>query len=289
VSAVRFFPKFAHLLLSSGLDGTVKIWNVNGNREKLRTFVGHKKAVRDINFNHDGSRFISAAYDKKIQFWDTETGQSISTFGNGKVPLCCVFNPQVSKNHIFLTGCTDRRIYQWDTRSKKISQIYDQHLGAVNTVTFIEGSQKFISSSDDKSLRMWDFGIPVVVKYISDPTMFSMPSVCLDPTGKWLAAQSLDNNIFVYAVQGGFRRLQKKKFEGHEISGYACQVSFSPDGKILTSGDAFGNVNFWDWDTSKLIRTLKAHEGVCIGATWHPLETSKLVTCGWDGKIHMFT
>ena len=29
----------------------------------------------------------------------------------------------------------------------------------------------------------------------------------------------------------------------------------------------------------------KAHDAVCIACLWHPHETSKVVTCGWDGLI----
>jgi WD40 repeat protein len=44
------------------------------------------------------------------------------------------------------------------------AQEYNYHLGAVNTVTFIDDARRFVSSSDDKSLRVWEFGIPVQIK-----------------------------------------------------------------------------------------------------------------------------
>ena len=37
--------------------------------------------------------------------------------------------------------------------------------------------------------------------------------------------------------------------------------------------------------TTKIFRTIKAHDEVCIGVEWHPLENSKVATCSWDGTI----
>lgn len=63
------------------------------------------------------------------------------------------------------------------------------------------------------------------------------------------------------------------------------QIGFSPDGRFIMSGDGEGRLWFWDWKTCKVFRTLKCHESVCIGCEWHPLEQSKVATCGWDGLI----
>ncbi|KAL2649435.1 hypothetical protein R1flu_017563 [Riccia fluitans] len=285
VAAIRFFPKYGHLLLSGSMDTKVKIWDVHGSGKCMRTYMGHSKAVRDITFNNDGSKFLSASYDRKIKYWDTETGKVISTFSTGKIPYVVKFNPDEDKQSVLLAGMSDKKIVQWDMNSGEITQEYDQHLGAVNTITFVDNNRRFVTSSDDKSLRVWEFGIPVVIKYISEPHMHSMPSITVHPNTNWFAAQSLDNQILIYSTRERFRLNKKKRFAGHIVAGYACQVNFSPDGRFIMSGDGEGRCWFWDWKTCKVFRTLKCHEGVCIGCEWHPLEQSKVATCGWDGLI----
>ncbi len=64
------------------------------------------------------------------------------------------------------------------------------------------------------------------------------------------------------------------------------QVNFSPDAKYVLSGDSEGRAFFWEWrHPGKIVRTIKAHDGVCIGVAWNPMESSKVATCGWDGLI----
>ncbi|XP_069743686.1 pre-mRNA-processing factor 17 [Narcine bancroftii] len=288
VSAIRLFPKSGHLLLSCSMDCKIKLWEVYNERRCIRTFIGHSKAVRDVCFNNEGARFLSAAYDRYLKLWDSETGKCIDKFSNRKVPYCVKFNPDEDKQHLFVAGMSDKKIVQWDIRSGEIVQEYDRHLGAVNTITFVDENRRFVSTSDDKSLRVWEWDIPVDFKYIAEPSMHSMPAVTLSPNGKWLACQSMDNQILIFGAQNRFRLNKKKIFKGHMVAGYACQVDFSPDMSYVASGDADGKLNIWDWKTTKLYSRIKAHDKVCISAIWHPHETSKVITCGWDGQIKLW-
>jgi pre-mRNA-processing factor 17 len=283
VQAIRFFPNHGHLILSAGLDSKIKIWDVHNSGKCMRTYLGHDKAVKDIQFTNDGTKFVSSSWDKKIKLWDTETGKVISTFTSGKIAYASVLHP--NQQNILMAAQSDKKILQYDMNSGDVVQEYDQHLGAVNTVTFVDEGRRFVTTSDDKSMRVWEFGIPVVMKYIADPTMHSMPAVTLSPTGAWLAAQSLDNQIMIYSAKDKFRLNTKKRFTGHANGGYACQPNFSPDGRFLMSGDADGKCHFWDWKSKRIFKTLRAHDKVTIGCEWHPLETSKVATCSWDGTI----
>lgn len=285
VSAIRFFPKYGHLLLSAGMDGKVKLWDIYNDQELLRSFMGHKKAVKDICFTNDGRKFISCSYDRVINLWDTETGECLGSYSNGKIPYCVKFHPDRQKEGLFLAGCSDKKIIQWDTNAGKIVQQYDGHLGAVNSIAFIDDGRRFVTSSDDKSLRVWEWGIPVVIKYISEPHMHSIPALAVHPNGKWFVGQSLDNQIVCYSTSDRFRMNRKKTFTGHTTAGYACQLGFSPDGHFLYSGDCEGQIWFWDWKNTRMLKTLKAHDNVSIGAIWHPIEPSRFATCSWDGEI----
>ncbi|XP_047528503.1 pre-mRNA-processing factor 17 [Vanessa atalanta] len=285
VCAVRWAPRTAHLMLSAGMDCRVKIWEVYGERRCIRTYFGHRQAVRDINFNNSGDRFLSAAYDRYIKLWDTETGECVSRFTSRKVPYCAKFNPDEDKQHLFVAGTSDKKIICWDTRSGEIVQEYDRHLGAVNTITFVDDNRRFVTTSDDKSLRVWEWDIPVDMKYIADPSMHSLPAVAAAPNAKWLACQSMDNKIVVFSALNRFKLNRRKTFTGHMVAGYACAPDFSPDMSYLVSGDADGKCYIWDWKTTKLYKKWKAHDGVCITSLWHPHEPSRLLTAGWDGLI----
>jgi pre-mRNA-processing factor 17 len=74
--------------------------------------MGHTKAVRDICFSNDGRRFLSCSYDKNINCWDTETGECLGSYTNGKIPYCIKFNPSNELQHVFLSGHSDKRIVQ---------------------------------------------------------------------------------------------------------------------------------------------------------------------------------
>ena len=169
-------------------------------------------------------------------------------------------------------------------------QEYNHHLAPVNTITFVEDhGMKMITSSDDKKILIWEWDIGVPIKYISDPTMHSIPVITLHPSLSFFAGQSLDNKIVVYQAHDLFAVHKKKMFRGHQVSGYACDIAISRDGRFICSGDGNGKLFFWDWKKSGIIQKYHAHDkGPSVGCVWHPTLPSTVFTCGWDGVIKMW-
>lgn len=102
--------------------------------------------------------------------------------------------------------------------------------------------------------------------------MHSIPATTLDPTGGFWVGQSLDNKIQTWTARDKFRQMKKKEFKGHVNAGYACRMSFSPNGKFLASGDGQGKVFIWDWGSTKVYRKL---------------QVGSLYSCGWCWSIHL--
>ena len=278
ITQMRFFPNSGHLLLAASASGKIMLYDVyRNNREPLRSYVGHTKSVNDICFAPDGKTFLDASYDRSMKLWDSETGQCIGKFGTKATPHVARFNPSIP--HEFLAGFNDNKIVQFDIRSGEVVQEYDHHLGPVNTITFCDDEDKrFTTTSDDRSFRAWEYGIPVPIKFISEPDMFSMTRSCKHPRKDFILYQSSDNQIVVYAAGEKFRQNRKKSFRGHNNSGYAINVDVSPDGEIVTSGDTGGFVCFWSWKTCKMMHKIQASDTPITSVQYHPRETSKVVT-----------
>ena len=124
VAAIKWLPPYGHMLLSAGMDSKVKIWDVYNSKKCMRTYQGHAAAVRGIDITTDGSRFVSCSYDRYLKLWDTETGECISAFTNRKLCYCCKIHPE--EPHTLMAGCSNKHIVQYDMRTGRVEQVYDQ-------------------------------------------------------------------------------------------------------------------------------------------------------------------
>jgi len=112
VHRIRCFPRTGHLLLSAGLDGKCKVWSTT-DKKVMRTYIGHTAAVRDVQFNNDGSKFVSCSFDRYLRLWNTESGSLAKCWG----PIPIVVFPIQSNFILTMTTCL-----WWDAPIIKLSR-----------------------------------------------------------------------------------------------------------------------------------------------------------------------
>lgn len=60
-------------------NATANLWDIK-NRECLVTLTGHTANIAHASFNSDGSKIVTASYDKTIRVWDTKSGVCLCVF-----------------------------------------------------------------------------------------------------------------------------------------------------------------------------------------------------------------
>lgn len=66
-------PTAANVLLTSGADLRLLIWNV-GTGEALIEIAGHPDLIWSVAFNYNGSKVVTTCKDKKVRVIDPRSG-----------------------------------------------------------------------------------------------------------------------------------------------------------------------------------------------------------------------
>eukprot|EP00768_Dysnectes_brevis_P006427 gnl/Dysnectes_brevis/5061_a7117_667.p1 GENE.gnl/Dysnectes_brevis/5061_a7117_667~~gnl/Dysnectes_brevis/5061_a7117_667.p1 ORF type:complete len:511 (-),score=49.04 gnl/Dysnectes_brevis/5061_a7117_667:18-1550(-) len=318
VKKVRWMPRSGHLFASSGFLGHLKLWDtatLAGTRamaplsecsttrghhasSKYRMaldIAAHEGSLQDFCFSPEGRTIFTVGADKTGRLWDLETLQCSRTIQFRGLPQRCLMTPGAKGRSAQTLVSVGRRIMSYDMRVKEptsskssLTQIYADHLAPVHSLLSLPGG-RFVTASEDRTLRIWEQGMPLPVKRVAEAQQHSTPSLALHPIRKHFAAQGLDNIILILLANKPFTKLDSRRFKGHDLSGFACELSFSPDGQYLSSGTGDGSLHLWDWDTRRTVKVLKdVHQGCLSTHDWHPCATSKVLTAGWDGNIKLW-
>ncbi|KAJ3577409.1 hypothetical protein NPX13_g3159 [Xylaria arbuscula] len=176
VSALRFIPGSANLLVSASRDQTLKIWDVITGF-CLKTLKRHTGWVRDVFPSFDGRYLLSCGDDMTARLWDisstTQPESKITMFGHEHHIECCAIAPPAAYKYIALaaglkkppptsssaeymaTGSRDKTIRLWDARGTCILSLVG-HDNWIRALVFHPGGKYLLSVSDDRSLRCWD-------------------------------------------------------------------------------------------------------------------------------------
>ncbi|SCU79811.1 LADA_0B03290g1_1 [Lachancea dasiensis] len=289
-TVVRMLPKTGHLFLSGGNDNKVKLWDMYHDRSLLRDYYGHSKAIKDVNFTEDGHQFLSTSFDQYVKIWDVETGRVNNRLNFSCTPNCASFRP--SNSNELIVGLSNREIRHFDLRvsdKNGLVQVYDHHLSSIIALKYFPDGSKLISSSEDKTMQIWENQINIPIKQISDTAQYSMPYIDIHPEHNYFAAQSMDNTIYPFSMKPKYKRHPKKRFEGHKCAGFGIGFGFSSDGRYIASGDSKGGVFIWDWKTTRLLKQFEVPgKKAIVTLAWAPQETSKIVCAGNGEKIYLY-
>jgi WD40 repeat protein len=149
----------------------------------------------------------------------------------------------------------------------------------VNSVAFSPDSKMIATSSDDKTIKLWNLNgrkLQTFTGHRGDSVILcGVTSVVFSPDGKMLASGSGDRTIKLWNLDG--RELQT--FTGHRDG--VTSVAFSPDGKMLASGSGDRTIKLWNLNGREL-QTFTGHSSRVTSVAFSP--DGKMIATSSDDK-----
>ncbi|KAF4101802.1 WD repeat-containing protein 25 [Onychostoma macrolepis] len=296
VTTLQWSPvdHLSHLLLSASMDRTLKVWDGAGGGRCLQTYSAHRGSVRDACWLACGRRLLSGSFDGRAAVTDVETGKTIAQMENG-FKVCCVA-PRPSDPDVFLCGGFSPEVRAWDARCCKTLRVYKAAVQQTLDVLFLSGGREFVSSTDavsrdsaDRTLIAWDFETTARLSNQIFHERYTCPCLESHPLESSFVAQTNGGYIALFSAQRPYRINKRRRYEGHKVEGFAVHCGFSADGSVLVSGSSTGSVHFYDFQSSRILSTLHAHEHACVCAALHPIIPALTATADWTGEIKLWS
>ena len=207
---------------------------------------GHWDEVRSVSFSPDGRRIVSGSSDNSVQVWDANSGAQLFTD-----PVFYKFNG--------LHG----------------------HKGLVESVSFSPDSQRIVSGSHDKTMRVWDAASGKELRVLRGHEDWVM-SVSFSPDGKRIVSGSADKTVRLWDADSGN---ELRVLRGHQKC--VNSVSFSPDGQWIVSGSDDEDVRLWDAASGGELRILQGHYW-SVNSVSFSLDGTRIVSGSADRTVRLW-
>ncbi|KAM6202094.1 WD repeat-containing protein 25 [Rhynchocyon petersi] len=295
VNGVQWCPVLSqsHLLLSTSMDRTFKVWDAVDLGRCLQTYTSHTEAVRAARWAPCGQRVLSGGFDFALHLTDLETGTQLFRGQSDFRITTLKFHPK--DHNLFVCGGFSSEIKAWDIRTGKVVRGYKAAVQQTLDILFLQEGSEFLSSTDassrdsaDRTIIAWDFRTAAKISNQIFHERYTCPSLALHPREPVFLAQTNGNYLALFSAVWPYRMSRRRRYEGHKVEGYSVGCECSPDGDLLVTGSADGRILLYSFRTASRARTLQGHAQACVGVTFHPVLPSVLATCSWEGDVKVW-
>ncbi|WAL58712.1 serine/threonine protein kinase [Thermocoleostomius sinensis A174] len=271
VTSVAVHPK-EQLVVSSSLDDTIKLWNLQTGEERT-TLIGHSKGVNTIAISPDGKRLLSGSDDYTLKVWNLHNGSLLGTLhGHARDVNAVAISPD---GKLLVSGGEDRTIRLWSATTGALLKTLPG-VGMIKAIAISRNGCILASGGLDNKIKLWSLQTGEQLRTLVGHTN-SVNAIAFTPDGQWLLTGSKDKTVRLWNAQTGelFRT-----FSDHirEVSA----VTVTPNGKTLISGSSDTTIKLWDMATGKVTYTWTDHADTVNAIALSP--DSRLLVSGSSDK-----
>jgi WD40 repeat protein len=265
ILSVDFNPRFSHLLLTSAMDGSVRICDIRNGGSILQSFQDHRKYVVCARWSPDGTHFATASHDHSVNLYRCDR-DSDSDNADGVL--------------VAPTSFTKLKTFLFNTNAESLAFSHDGEL--------------IIAVREDNYLHIADVATQTISKFNmnekgDDHVSFSALFISLSPletTNEEFILVSTDaDKLFLYH-RGDSAPV--RTFYGSHNDAY-CQPrnGWHVSGKYIYSTSQDHQQYCWDVRTQLLVAKMPGHASPVRDMRAHP-DLPLLVTGSFDKTVRLW-
>lgn len=269
---LRFAPDGKTLAMTYG--GKFLIFDMS--KGQLHTSFGKiSGGIYDLAFAPDGKTLAIATHDPSVQLWDIATGTMIHGIHDPEKNSAgaVAFSPD---GKMVAWGSWDRITLSDPVTGKQLGRLAAK-VQSVLGLGFTPDGKTLVSGGQNGG-GVWDVATGKV-RFTLASRMVGR-SMALSRDGTTAAIGTAGSVVRLWNVATGMELFTE--FEGHD-SWVNC-LAFSPDGKILASGEFYDQIRLWDAANWKPSRALK---GRAWSLSFSP-DAKRLASAPSDQTIHIW-
>lgn len=277
VVEVSFSKDGSLLAVVGGSDKFVRIYEIPSGTE-IHRLQGHDKGIGSVAFSPSGKELVSGGVDGVIKIWDASTGANKVTLkGPDELVTSVAFRP--GSNQIVSSSGKEVRV--WDVATQTQVMTLEGHTDYLRSVAVTPDGKRIVSAGQDSMIKVWDALDGRELMTLRGHTA-TIHTVSISPDGTRLVSAGVDDKMIkVWDLDSGL-----------ELLTYRCDTwpdcaAFSPDGELIVSGSAYGEIRMWDAMRDPLGTTLEGHNGNVYPLAFSP-DGKSIVSCSIGGAIKLW-
>ena len=239
-------------------DNTVACYKRVADKDEWdyhRSLDANTDKIFTLTFSPDEA-YLIATVALGYKLWDLRTDKLLHLKLPPGIRNIPNKNPMISgivftRNNEFVAAGVRHNLYVWDVRAGNLMKTLDAHFGRIIAIqsVFSKNLNKIVSSSIDKSIKIWNFENILEDVFPIDRNEKAIDAISL-AANAYIGVTTTRNCVGVWNLENG--KLLKTLANSARGS-IVTHSTITSDAKYVISAES-GNVLFWDVDAAKCLK-----------------------------------